>query len=123
MKILRWEAGDVAQELDCPRNDVTRWLEGRAPVPLAVAAWIEALVKARRALPPPRLSQPHSAMHTRRTGPVVVQAFSANIGRQQPQGIILQSPYPRRHALADAHRSGAMGAHPKGASDPEPRPL
>ncbi|TGT34643.1 helix-turn-helix transcriptional regulator, partial [Mesorhizobium sp. M8A.F.Ca.ET.165.01.1.1] len=46
LRALRWEAADLAQELGCSRNDATRWIEGRAPVPLAVAAWLEALAKA-----------------------------------------------------------------------------
>lgn len=123
LRRLRWDAADLAQELDCPRDHVTRWLEGRTPVPLAVAAWIEALVKAHRALPRPCLKEPISGTHTSPTGPVVVKAFTGDIRHQQPQGIILQSPYPRRNALAGAHRFAAMAAHPKGASAPEPRPL
>ena len=55
LRTLRWDAADLAQELDCSRTDAARWIEGRAPVPLAVAAWIEALAKAHSALPPPRL--------------------------------------------------------------------
>jgi len=124
LRTLRWEAADLALELDCPGNDVARWIEGRAPVPLAVAAWIEALAKAHRALPPPRLSQQHSATLTIPAGPVVVHAFTG-MGQPQPHGILLQPPYPRRHALAGSAglRAGAMGVYPKGASDHEPRPL
>ncbi|PBB83540.1 hypothetical protein [Mesorhizobium sp. WSM3876] len=48
---------DLAEELSLAPADVPRWLDGRAPVPLAVAAWIEALVKAHKALPPPGLSR------------------------------------------------------------------
>ena len=119
LRILRWEAADLAQELACPRDDVARWLEGRSPVPLAVAAWIEALVKAHGALPRPRLNQPISGTPAE---PVGVKAFTGEIGYQQPQGIVLQSPYPRRNTLAAVHRSAAMAAHPKGASAPEPGP-
>lgn len=79
LRILRWEAADVAQELDCPRNDVVRWLEGRAPVPLPVAAWFEALVKAHKGLPPPDLSPPNFAENAKSPGPVVVSAFAAGI--------------------------------------------
>jgi len=55
LKALRWSADDVAQELGQPSSDVTAWLEGRAPVPRAVIAWLEALVKAHRSLPAPYL--------------------------------------------------------------------
>jgi hypothetical protein len=119
LRTLRWEAADLALELDCPRSDVARWIEGRAPVPLAVAAWIEALAKAHRALPPPRLSRQNSATPAER---VIVKAFTGEIGYQQPQGVVLQSPYPRRNTLAAGHRSAAMAAQPKGASAPEPGP-
>ncbi|TPI44061.1 helix-turn-helix transcriptional regulator [Mesorhizobium sp. B2-9-1] len=123
LKILRWEAADVAEELGWPRNDVTRWLEGRAPVPLAVAAWIEALAKAHKVLPPPRLNRQNSAMHAP-AGPVVVQAFNG-IGQPRPRGVVLQPPYPRRHVLAGTTglRPGAMSMHLNEGSDHEPRPL
>ncbi|WP_320236799.1 hypothetical protein [Mesorhizobium montanum] len=103
---------------------MARWLEARVPVPLAVAAWVEALAKAHKALPPPRLNQPDASTHTAPTAPVVVQAFAGTNCSQQ-HGIVLQSPYPRRHALAGTTglRPGAMGVHPKGGSDHEPRPL
>lgn len=122
LRTLRWDAADLAQELDCSRTDAARWIEGRAPVPLAVAAWIEALAKAHSALPPPRLKQQSSATHTTPAGSVVVQAFT---GTGQPHGVVLQPPYPRRHALAGMAgvRPGTMGMHPKGASDHDPRPL
>ena len=55
LKALRWSADDVAQELGQPSSDVTAWLEGRAPVPIVVIAWLEALVKAHRSLPAPYL--------------------------------------------------------------------
>ncbi|MDX8454570.1 DUF982 domain-containing protein [Mesorhizobium sp. VK9D] len=58
LRLLTWEAADLAQELDCPRNDVTRWLEGRAPVPLAVAAWIEALAKRVQTMNHDRFEEP-----------------------------------------------------------------
>jgi hypothetical protein len=120
LRTLRWDAADLAQELDCSRTDAARWIEGRAPVPLAVAAWIEALTKAHGALPPPRLSHQSSATHITSAGPVVVHAFPG-----QPHGIVLQPPYPRRHALAGTAgvRPGIRGIHPTGASDHDPRPL
>ncbi|WP_292495510.1 hypothetical protein [Mesorhizobium sp.] len=122
LRSLRWEASDLAQELGCSRTDATRWIEGRAPVPLAVAAWIEALTKAHSALPPPRLSQQSSATHTTPAGLVDARAF-AGIGQSRPHGVVLQSPYPRRHALAGGLRPGTVGIHPKEGPDREPRPL
>ncbi|CDX22282.1 hypothetical protein LCM4577_30180 [Mesorhizobium sp. LCM 4577] len=122
LKSLRWDAGDLAQELGCSRTDATRWIEGRAPVPLAVAAWIEALAKAHNALPPPRLRQQISATHTTPAGAVVVHAFPA-ISQSRPHGVVLQPPYPRRHMLAGGLRPGTVGIHPKEDPDHEPRPL
>jgi hypothetical protein len=122
LRTLRWEAADLAQELGCSRTDATRWIEGRAPVPLAVAAWIEALAKAHGALPPPRLNHQSSATHSTPAGPVVVQAFPG-ISQPRPHGIVLQPPYPRRHTLAGGLRPSAMVIHSKEGSDHEPRPL
>lgn len=53
LKILRWEPADLADELGRRECEVKLWIEGRAPAPLAVAAWIEALVKAHEMLAPP----------------------------------------------------------------------
>ncbi|WP_189401151.1 MULTISPECIES: helix-turn-helix transcriptional regulator [unclassified Mesorhizobium] len=120
LRSLRWDAADLAQELGCSRTDATRWIEGRAPLPLAVAAWIEALAKAHRALPPPRLNPQISAP----AGLVNVQAFPG-IGQPRLHGVVLQPPYPRRHALTGATglRPGTVGIHRKEGPDHEPRPL
>jgi hypothetical protein len=53
LKLLRWDAGDLAAELGRPQSEVVAWLDGRSPCPLAVAAWLEALVKAHMKLPAP----------------------------------------------------------------------
>ncbi|MGX7873759.1 DUF982 domain-containing protein [Mesorhizobium sp. ORM6] len=58
LKILRWEAADLAAELCRPQGEIAAWLDGRSRSPLAVAAWLEALVKAHRMLPAPRRSMP-----------------------------------------------------------------
>jgi hypothetical protein len=55
LRTLRWSAADLAQELGVSVADAVKWLDGRQPPPLAVAAWLEALAKARRLLPPPKL--------------------------------------------------------------------
>jgi hypothetical protein len=58
LKLLRWEAGDLAAELGRPQAEIVAWLDGRSPCPLGVAAWLEALVKAHMKLPAPgRASQ------------------------------------------------------------------
>lgn len=53
LKVLRWTEADLAEELGVPAVQVHEWLAGRAYVPVAVAAWLEALVKAHRRLPRP----------------------------------------------------------------------
>lgn len=101
LKALRWEARDIAAELGCPQREVAAWLDGRSPSPLAVGAWLEALVKAHKALPAPGRStpvlQPDSAKiemaGTSITGPAVVSAMHV---------IPTHSPYPRRAALSGA---------------------
>ena len=50
LKILRWKAADLAEELGYPGKEVGTWLDRRARVQLAVAAWLEALVKAYKAV-------------------------------------------------------------------------
>jgi hypothetical protein len=57
LKVLRWSAADLADQLGQPVSDVDAWLEGRAPVPIMVIAWLEALAKAHRSLPAPNLDQ------------------------------------------------------------------
>ena len=57
LNVLRWDASDLAGQLGYTENEIASWLDGRAVVPLAVAAWLEALVKAYRALPLPRQEQ------------------------------------------------------------------
>ncbi|WP_201414558.1 helix-turn-helix domain-containing protein [Mesorhizobium sp. J8] len=121
LRTLRWEAADLAQELGCSRTDATRWIEGRAPVPLAVAAWIEALAKAHSVLPPPRLNQQSSVAHFAPAG--VVGHALPGTSQPRPNGVVLQPPYPRRHALSGALRPGAMVIHAKEGSDDEPRPF
>ncbi len=53
LKVLRWSEDDLAEELGCAFSEVRAWSEGRVLPPLAVAAWVEALVKAHQALPRP----------------------------------------------------------------------
>ncbi len=53
LAILRWTQVDLAEELGIPAEHVGEWLTGRTHVPVAVAAWLEALVKAHRSVPKP----------------------------------------------------------------------
>lgn len=55
LTVLRWSTDDLADELGRPPSEVKAWLEGRAPVPIVVVAWLEALVKAHRSVPAPNL--------------------------------------------------------------------
>lgn len=53
LAILRWTQVDLAEELGIPAEHVGEWLTGRTHVPVAVAAWLEALVKVHRSVPKP----------------------------------------------------------------------
>jgi transcriptional regulator with XRE-family HTH domain len=53
LAILRWTQADLAEELGIPVEQADEWLAGRAHIPVAVAAWLEALVKAHRSVPKP----------------------------------------------------------------------
>ena len=57
LEAVRWSADDLADELGRPLSEVKAWLEGRAPVPIMVIAWLEALARAHRSLPAPNLDQ------------------------------------------------------------------
>jgi transcriptional regulator with XRE-family HTH domain len=95
LKVLRWSADDLADELGQSVSDVQAWLEGRAPVPLAVAAWLEALVKLHRSLAPPNLDRcPDSVCQidmdrpNEPLGALAVRTFA-------------QQPHPRRSLTRD----------------------
>jgi hypothetical protein len=53
LRILRWSEADLAAALGCQPAEARAWLDGRGRAPLAVAAWLETLVKAHLAVPPP----------------------------------------------------------------------
>lgn len=92
LKVLRWSADDLADELRQSSAHVKAWLEGRAPVPLAVAAWLEALVKLHRSLAPPTLDRCPDAVRQidvdRPNEPLSVHTFA-------------QQPHPRRSLTRD----------------------
>lgn len=53
LAILRWTQTDLAEELGISAEQAGERLAGRTYVPVAVAAWLEALVKAHRGVPKP----------------------------------------------------------------------
>lgn len=55
LAILRWTQADLAEELGIPAEQAGEWLAGRTHVPVAVAAWLEALVKVHRSVRKPEL--------------------------------------------------------------------
>jgi hypothetical protein len=123
LKTLRWSAADLAEQLGCPESEVTTWLDGRAVAPIAIAAWLEALVKAHRALPPPSLSNPKS---TPVNGPIKVadvDIATRTITHPGQDGIIVQSAYPRRATHATAARHAPPPGQRKGVSNHATQPL
>lgn len=93
LRILRWEATDLAEELGRPPGEVARWLDGRARAPLAVAAWIEALVKAHKALPPPRRDQLPQGLGAGEF--VDVQVAAGAIREPEPHGMAARVTHMR----------------------------
>ena len=58
LSAVGWNAPALARALGLEETTARRWLKGARPVPEAVAAWLEALAAAHRALPPPRPGGP-----------------------------------------------------------------
>jgi len=52
LRILRWRAAELADASGFALAEVNAWLDGHKFPPLAVAAWLEALVKTHRSVPP-----------------------------------------------------------------------
>jgi hypothetical protein len=125
LKILRWKPADLAEQLGCSEIDVRAWLDGRTSAPIAVAAWLEALVKAFRALPPPGLHRPESTSNVRPIKLANVEAATSAIRDPGLDGIMVQTAYPHRTARfrAAGARPAPMHGQRKGASGHEPRPL
>ncbi|OQM73813.1 hypothetical protein BFN67_23375 [Pseudaminobacter manganicus] len=61
LKMLRWSEDDLAEELGCPSSEVQTWFNGRKHPPLAVTAWLEALVQAHWSVPAPNLDRSSSS--------------------------------------------------------------
>lgn len=122
LRVLRWDAADLADQIGYNQNEIASWLEGRAVAPLAVAAWLEALVKAYGALPPPRRDQRASTSDVRPIRlPNVEIATWAN-RRPELSGIMAQS-YPRRTTAGSTVRRGPALTPSKGGSNDGSRPL
>jgi hypothetical protein len=123
LKILRWSAVDLAEQLGCPEIEVTAWLDGGTRTPIAVAAWLEALVKAHRALPPPSLSNPKSTPFNAPIKLTDVDIATPTITYPGPDGIIVQSAYRRRATHATAARPAPPSGQRKGVSSHATHPL
>jgi transcriptional regulator with XRE-family HTH domain len=123
LKILRWSAADVAEQLGCPESGVTIWLDGRAVAPIAVAAWLEALVKAHKALPLPSLGKPKRSLVN---GPI--KLTDVDIATRIPthprlHGITPQCAYPRRGTNATGTRRALPSGQRKEISSHATHPL
>ncbi|WP_352882417.1 DUF982 domain-containing protein [Mesorhizobium sp. M1396] len=94
LKILRWEAGDLAAELGRPQSEVASWLDGRNPSPLAVVAWLEALVKAHRALPAPGRCVP--SLDAANVGPAKIELTGSSLPGPNWAAIRARSAAPKR---------------------------
>lgn len=123
LKILRWSATDLAEQLGCPEIDVTAWLDGRTRAPIAITAWLEALVKAHRALPPPSLSKPEPARDIRPIKLTDVDIATPAIRRPGLDSITAQFPYPHRAPNAAGARPTLIPGQRKGASNHATHPL
>lgn len=123
LKTLRWSAADLAEQLGCLESEVTTWLDGRAVAPIAIAAWLEALVKAHRALPPPRVSNPKFTPVNAPIKLTDVDIATPTITYPGPDGIIVQSAYRRRATHATAARPAPPSGQRKGVSSHATHPL
>lgn len=108
LKILRWKTAYLAEELGYPESEVAAWLDGRARAPLAVAAWLEALVKAYKALPRPCQNAPvlqpeekgSKIAEIRLPAPVVARSMAqGHLPRHQNRAVFAHSPDVRHAAV------------------------
>lgn len=58
LRLLRWPSSTLADMLELPSSTTSSWLIGEQDVPTEVAEWLETLVKALEALPPPKVGAP-----------------------------------------------------------------
>ena len=123
LKILRWKTADLAEELGYPESEVATWLDGRARAPLAVAAWLEALVKAYKALPRPCQNVPVLQPVAKESGvpeirlpaPVAAQSMakgSPALQLHRRRAVFAQNPDARHAAVATLSNGGSdHGSH------------
>lgn len=102
LKILRWNAADLAEELGYPQGEVATWLDGRARAPLAVAAWLEALVKTYKTLPRPCRTEPASKPGAEKAEASEIRLPTPAVAQAIMQGSPAD-PLPRRSAFAGRH--------------------
>jgi hypothetical protein len=128
LRILRWKPADLADELGRREGEVKAWIEGRAPAPLAVAAWIEALAKAHETLLPPGRVPAASKPRSNEIGPAGIRLPEA--GCRTIQHGAAQRMTSRPAHLRGTEFSGATGipavsaaTSSKGGSSHGSRPL
>ncbi|WP_348625907.1 DUF982 domain-containing protein [Mesorhizobium sp. LNHC232B00] len=128
LKILRWGAADLAAELGRPQGEIAAWLDGRSRSPFAVAAWLEALVKAHRMLPAPGRSMPAldsakiepgkiepgkiepANIGPAKTGPATIEVSRSNRARSAVPNRRLNLPYKMSmHRVGGGPRSPVSG--------------
>ncbi|MGO4562667.1 helix-turn-helix domain-containing protein [Rhizobiales bacterium 3FA27D7] len=123
LKVLRWDESDLADQLGYTENEIASWLDGRAAVPLVVGAWLEALVKAYRALPLPRQEQSASTSDAPIKLPSNVESVM-RANRHPLNGTTAQLPYSHRAAAGSVGgRSGAVVALSRGGLNHASRSL
>jgi hypothetical protein len=110
LKVLRWKPADLADELDRREDEVKAWIEGRAAAPLAVSAWIEALVRAHEALPPPRRSSSAPRTGTERIEPAEIRLTRPVAGGRTAREIPAHPFNPRQTIFTNA--AGARSVQP-----------
>ena len=123
LKILRWSPADLAELLGCRESQVIIWLDGRAVAPIAVAAWLEALVKAHSALRPPSLSKPERSLVNGQIKVTDVDIATRTPTHPGVHGITAQSAYPRRATNATGTRPAPPSGQRKGVSNHATHPL
>jgi len=128
LRILRWKPADLADELGRRECEVKAWIEGHAPAPLAVAAWIEALAKAHETLAPPCRASAASKPRSNEIEPAEIRLSEA--GYRTIQHGAAQRMTSRPAHLLGTRFSGAAGipaasaaTSSKGGSSHGSRPL
>lgn len=53
LAVLNWSQRGLAEKLYCDDRIVRRWADGSEMMPVSVERWLEELVSAHKALPPP----------------------------------------------------------------------